>query len=248
LGQNFAKAFDVKFATKEGGLEHVWGTSWGVSTRLMGALVMAHSDDEGLVLPPKLAPIQVVIVPIYKGEEQLAQISEKVNQLKRELEAKGISVKYDDRDTERPGFKFAEWELKGVPVRIAIGARDLENGTAEVARRDTKEKGLQQFAELADYIPALLDEIQQNIYSKALAYREEHTTKVDSYEEFKEVLENKGGFVLAHWDGTPETEERIKEETKATIRCIALDTPEEDGVDMLTGKPSKRRVYFAKAY
>ncbi len=248
LGQNFAKAFDVKFATKEGGLEHVWGTSWGVSTRLMGALVMAHSDDEGLVLPPNLAPIQVVIVPIYKGEEQLVQISEKVNQLKRELEAKGISVKFDNRDTERPGFKFAEWELKGVPVRIAIGARDLENGTAEIARRDTKEKSTQQFAGLADYIPALLDEIQQNIFNKALAYRESHTTKVDSYEEFKDVLENKGGFVLAHWDGTPETEERIKEETKATIRCIALNTPEEDGVDMLTGKPSKQRVYFAKAY
>ncbi len=248
LGQNFAKAFDVKFATKDGGLEHVWGTSWGVSTRLMGALVMAHSDDEGLVLPPKLAPIQVVIVPIYKGDEQLAQISEKVLQLKKELEAKGISVKFDDRDTERPGFKFAEWELKGVPVRIAIGARDLENGTAEVARRDTKEKSSQQFDSLATYIPALLDEIQENIYNKALAYREEHTTKVDSYEEFKDVLENKGGFVLAHWDGTPETEERIKEETKATIRCIALDTPEEDGVDMITGKPSKRRVYFAKAY
>ncbi|MCX2740430.1 proline--tRNA ligase [Pontibacter anaerobius] len=248
LGQNFAKAFDVKYATKDGGLEHVWGTSWGVSTRLMGALVMAHSDDEGLVLPPKLAPIQVVIVPIYKGEEQLAQISEKVNQLKRELLAKGISVKFDDRDTERPGFKFAEWELKGVPVRIAIGARDLENGTAEVARRDTKEKSTQQFATLADYIPALLDEIQENIYSKALNYREEHTTKVDSYEEFKQVLETKGGFILAHWDGTPETEERIKEETKATIRCIALNTPEEDGVDMVTGKPSKRRVYFAKAY
>ncbi|MDX5481475.1 MAG: proline--tRNA ligase [Hymenobacteraceae bacterium] len=248
LGQNFAKAFDVKFATKEGGLEHVWGTSWGVSTRLMGALVMTHSDDEGLVLPPKLAPIQVVIVPIYKGEEQLAQISEKVLQLKKELEAKGISVKFDDRDTERPGFKFAEWELKGVPVRIAIGGRDLENGTAEVARRDTKEKSTQQFASLTDYIPALLDEIQENIFNKALAFREEHTTKVDSYEAFKDVLESKGGFVLAHWDGTPETEERIKEETKATIRCIALDTPEEDGVDMLTGKPSKRRVYFAKAY
>jgi len=248
LGQNFAKAFDVKFATKDGGLEHVWGTSWGVSTRLMGALVMAHSDDEGLVLPPKLAPIQVVIVPIYKGEEQLAQISEKVLQLKKELEAKGISVKFDDRDTERPGFKFAEWELKGVPLRIAIGARDLENGTAEVARRDTKEKSSQQFDSLATYIPALLDEIQENIYNRALAYREEHTTKVDSYEEFKDVLENKGGFVLAHWDGTPETEERIKEETKATIRCIALNTPDEDGVDMLTGKPSKRRVYFAKAY
>ncbi|WP_242921385.1 proline--tRNA ligase [Pontibacter liquoris] len=248
LGQNFAKAFDVKFATKEGGLEYVWGTSWGVSTRLMGALVMAHSDDEGLVLPPKLAPIQVVIVPIYKGEEQLAQISENVLQLKKELEAKGISVKYDDRDTERPGFKFAEWELKGVPVRIAIGGRDLENGTAELARRDTKEKSTQQFAELATYIPALLDEIQENIYNRALAYRTEHTTKVDSYEEFKEVLESKGGFVLAHWDGTAETEERIKEETKATIRCIAIDTPEEDGVDMLTGKPSKQRVYFAKAY
>ncbi|HEY4650340.1 MAG TPA: proline--tRNA ligase [Pontibacter sp.] len=248
LGQNFAKAFDVKFATKDGGLEYVWGTSWGVSTRLMGALVMAHSDDEGLVLPPKLAPIQVVIVPIYKGDEQLAQISAKVLQLKKELEAKGISVKFDDRDTERPGFKFAEWELKGVPVRIAIGARDLENGTAEVARRDTKEKSSQQFDSLATYIPALLDEIQENIYNRALAYREAHTTRVDTYEEFKDVLENKGGFVLAHWDGTPETEERIKEETKATIRCIALNTPEEDGVDMVTGKPSKRRVYFAKAY
>jgi prolyl-tRNA synthetase len=248
LGQNFAKAFDVKFATKEGGLEYVWGTSWGVSTRLMGALVMAHSDDEGLVLPPKLAPIQVVIVPIYKGEEQLAQISEKVLQLKKELEAKGISVKFDNRDTERPGFKFAEWELKGVPVRLAIGARDLENGTAEVARRDTKEKSTQQFDSLTTYIPALLDEIQENIYNRAYTFREENTTKVDSYEEFKRVLDTKGGFVLAHWDGTAETEERIKEETKATIRCIALDTPEEDGVDMITGKPSKQRVYFAKAY
>lgn len=248
LGQNFAKAFDVKFATKEGGLEHVWGTSWGVSTRLMGALIMSHSDDEGLVLPPKLAPIQVVVVPIYKGEEQLAQISEKVLQLKKELEAKGISVKYDDRDTERPGFKFAEWELKGVPVRVAIGARDLENGTAEVARRDTKEKSSQQFADLVNYIPALLEEIQANVFQKALAFREANTTKVDSYEEFKRVLDEKPGFVLAHWDGTPETEERIKEETKATIRCIALDTPEEDGVDMVTGKPSKCRVYFARAY
>ena len=248
LGQNFAKAFDVKFATKEGGLEHVWGTSWGVSTRLMGALVMAHSDDEGLVLPPKLAPIQVVIVPIYKGDEQLAQISEKVLQLKKELEAKGISVKYDNRDTERPGFKFAEWELKGVPVRIAMGGRDLENGTAEVARRDTKEKSTYQFDTLTTAIPALLDEIQENIYNRAYTFREEHTTKVDSYEEFKQVLETKGGFVLAHWDGTPETEERIKEETKATIRCIALNSPDEAGTDMLTGKPSQRRVYFAKAY
>ncbi|RNI23450.1 proline--tRNA ligase [Rufibacter latericius] len=248
LGQNFAQAFDVKFATKEGGLEHVWGTSWGVSTRLMGALVMAHSDDEGLVLPPKLAPIQVVIVPIYKGEEQLAQISEKVLGLKKQLEAKGISVKFDDRDTERPGFKFAEWELKGVPVRIAIGGRDLENGTAEVARRDTKEKSSQQFDNLVNIIPALLDEMQTNIFQRALDFQKANTTKVDSYEEFKRILDEKPGFVLAHWDGTPETEERIKEETKATIRCIALDTPEEDGVDMVTGKPSSRRVYFARAY
>ena len=248
LGQNFAQAFDVKFATKEGGLEHVWGTSWGVSTRLMGALVMAHSDDEGLVLPPKLAPIQVVIVPIYKGEEQLAQISEKVLALKKQLEAKGISVKFDDRDTERPGFKFAEWELKGVPVRIAIGGRDLENGTAEVARRDTKEKSSQAFDDLVNLIPALLEEIQANIFQRALDFREANTTKVDSYEEFKRILDEKPGFVLAHWDGTPETEERIKDETKATIRCIALDTPEEDGVDMVTGQPSKRRVYFARAY
>lgn len=248
LGQNFAQAFDVKFATKEGGLEYVWGTSWGVSTRLMGALVMAHSDDEGLVLPPKLAPIQVVIVPIYKGEEQLAQISEKVLELKKQLEAKNISVKYDDRDTERPGFKFAEWELKGVPVRIAIGGRDLENGTAEVARRDTKEKSSEQFDDLVNLVPALLDEIQENIFQKALAFREANTTKVDSYEEFKRILDEKPGFVLAHWDGTPETEEQIKEETKATIRCIALDSPEEEGVDMVTGKPSSRRVYFARAY
>ncbi|WP_187262860.1 proline--tRNA ligase [Pontibacter beigongshangensis] len=248
LGQNFAKAFDVKFASKDGSLEYVWGTSWGVSTRLMGALIMTHSDDEGLVLPPNLAPIQVVIVPIYKGEEQLAQISEKVNQLKKELQAKGISVKYDNRDTERPGFKFAEWELKGVPVRIAIGGRDLENGTAEVARRDTKEKSTQQFDSLTAYIPALLEEMQASIFNKALQHRAEHTTKVNSYEEFKDVLENKGGFVLAHWDGSSEIEERIKEETKATIRCIALDAEEEDGVDMISGKPSKRRVYFAKAY
>jgi prolyl-tRNA synthetase len=248
LGQNFAQAFDVKYATKEGGLEYVWGTSWGVSTRLMGALVMAHSDDEGLVLPPKLAPIQVVIVPIYKGEEQLAQISEKVLGLKKQLEAKGISVKFDDRDTERPGFKFAEWELKGVPVRIAIGGRDLENGTAEVARRDTKEKSSQQFDDLVNLVPALLDEIQANIYQRAFDFREANTTKVDSYDEFKRLLDEKPGFILAHWDGTPETEERIKDETKATIRCIALDTPEEDGVDMVTGKPSSRRVYFARAY
>ncbi|KAA9331857.1 proline--tRNA ligase [Adhaeribacter soli] len=248
LGQNFAQAFDVKFTNKEGKLEHVWGTSWGVSTRLMGALVMAHSDDEGLVLPPKLAPIQVVFVPIFRKDEELAQISEKVAELKQKLEAKGISVKYDDRDTERPGFKFAEWELKGVPVRVAIGPRDLENGTAEVARRDTKEKQSLQLEGLENTLENLLHDIQENIYNKALQFRQENTVKVDSYEEFKRVLDEKPGFVLAHWDGTPETEERIKEETKATIRCIALDTPEEAGVDMVTGKPSSRRVYFARAY
>src|SRR5436190_2695519 len=248
LGQNFAQAFDVKFTNKEGKLEHVWGTSWGVSTRLMGALVMAHSDDEGLVLPPKLAPIQVVFVPIFRKDEELAQISETVAKLKEKLEAKGISVKYDDRDTERPGFKFAEWELKGVPVRVAIGPRDLENGTAEVARRDTKEKQSMQLEGLENNIENLLNEIQENIYNRALQFRQENTTKVDSYEEFKRILDEKPGFVLAHWDGTPETEERIKEETKATIRCIALETPEENGVDMLSGKPSSRRVYFARAY
>jgi prolyl-tRNA synthetase len=248
LGQNFAQAFDVKFTNKEGKLEHVWGTSWGVSTRLMGALVMAHSDDEGLVLPPKLAPIQVVFVPIFRKDEELAQISETVAKLKEKLEAKGISVKYDNRDTERPGFKFAEWELKGVPVRVAIGPRDLENGTAEVARRDTKEKQSMQLEGLENTIENLLHEIQENIFNKALQFRAENTVKVDSYEDFKRVLDEKPGFVLAHWDGTPETEERIKEETKATIRCIALDTPEENGVDMVTGKPSSRRVYFARAY
>jgi len=248
LGQNFAQAFDVKFTNKEGKLEHVWGTSWGVSTRLMGALVMAHSDDEGLVLPPKLAPIQVVFVPIFRKDEELAQISETVAKLKEKLEAKGISVKYDNRDTERPGFKFAEWELKGVPVRVAIGPRDLENGTAEVARRDTKEKQSMQLEGLENTLENLLNEIQENIYNRALQFRQENTTKVDSYEEFKRVLDEKPGFVLAHWDGTPETEERIKDETKATIRCIALETPEENGVDMLTGKPSSRRVYFARAY
>ncbi|MBK0404196.1 proline--tRNA ligase [Adhaeribacter sp. BT258] len=248
LGQNFAQAFDVKFTNKEGKQEYVWGTSWGVSTRLMGALVMAHSDDEGLVLPPKLAPIQVVFVPIFRKDEELAQISETVGKLKEKLEAKGISVKYDDRDTERPGFKFAEWELKGVPVRVAIGPRDLENGTAEVARRDTKEKQSMQLEGLENTIENLLNDIQENIYNKALQFRQENTVKVDSYEDFKRVLDEKPGFVLAHWDGTPETEERIKEETKATIRCIALDTPEENGVDMVTGKPSSRRVYFARAY
>ena len=249
LGQNFAKAFDVKFATKEGGLEHVWGTSWGVSTRLMGALIMAHSDDQGLVLPPKLAPIQVVIVPIYKGEEQLAQIRAKVDEITAQLRAKGISVKFDDRDTHKPGFKFAEWELKGVPVRFAMGPRDLENNTLEIARRDTGEK--QSFdlsGDIAAKVEELLNDIQNNIYQKAVDFRTEHTTEVDSYEDFKKVLNGKGGFVSAHWDGTAETEDKIKEETKATIRCIPLDRKEEAGVCIYSGKPSQGRVLFAKAY
>lgn len=248
LGQNFAKAFDVKFSDKDNKLEYVWGTSWGVSTRLMGALIMAHSDDDGLVLPPKLAPIQVVIVPIYKGDEQLDAIAEKVAPLLKELRSKGISVKFDNRDTYKPGFKFAEWELKGVPVRIALGKRDMENGTAEVARRDTKEKQSYQFEELDTQIPALLEEIQKNIFSKALDYRDSNITKVETYDEFKEVLESKGGFIAAHWDGTEETESKIQEETKATIRCIPFDSPEEAGVCMYSGKPSNKRVYFAKAY
>lgn len=248
LGQNFAKAFDVKFATKEGGMEYVWGTSWGVSTRLMGALIMAHSDDQGLVLPPKLAPIHVVIVPIFKGEEQFNMISEKALEIKKTLEAKGITVKFDDREGQRPGFKFAEWELKGVPVRIAIGPRDLEKGNIEVARRDTKEKSIHPVDTVGEYIPNLLEQMQQDIFNKALEFRTKLTTKVDTYEEFKEVLENKGGFILAHWDGTPETEDNIKEETKATIRCIPFDGEEEEGVCMYSGKPSKQRVVFAKAY
>ncbi|RDC65360.1 proline--tRNA ligase [Adhaeribacter pallidiroseus] len=248
LGQNFAKAFDVKFATREGGLEYVWGTSWGVSTRLMGALIMAHSDDDGLVLPPMLAPTQVVIIPVFFNETQLAQISEKAKQIKQALEARNISVKFDDRDTQKPGWKFAEYELQGVPVRIAIGMRDLENGTAEVARRDTKAKTTYPFENLETQVVNLLTEIQENIYQKAYQFREVHITKVDSYDEFKNVLDTKGGFVLAHWDGTPETEERIKEETKATIRCIALDAEAEEGTCILTGKPSTRRVHFARAY
>ena len=248
LGQNFAKAFEVKFSNKEGKLDYVWGTSWGVSTRLMGALIMAHSDDEGLVLPPALAPIHVVIVPIFKNEEQLNSIKEKINPLVKELRSKNISVKLDDRDTQSPGFKFAEYELKGVPVRIAIGPRDVENNTLEIARRDTKTKATYQFEEALTTIEQLLQDIQTNIYKKALDYRTENTTKVDSYEEFKKVLDEKGGFILAHWDGTSETEEKIKEETKATIRCIPLNNELETGVCIYSGKPSTQRVLFARAY
>ncbi|NHF57963.1 proline--tRNA ligase [Flavobacteriaceae bacterium TP-CH-4] len=248
LGQNFAKAFDVKFATKEGKQEYVWATSWGVSTRLMGALIMTHSDDNGLVLPPKLAPIQVVIVPIYKGLEQLEIISEKVSPLVKELRKKGISVKYDDRDTQKPGFKFNEYELKGVPVRLAIGQRDLENGTFEVARRDTLEKETVKMEEVVAKIEFLMEDIQSNIYQKAFDFRAEHITEVQTYTEFKKVLEDQGGFISAHWDGTNETEEKIKEETKATIRCIPIDAQKEEGKCMVTGKPSNRRVLFAKAY
>ena len=248
LGQNFAKAFDVKFATKEGNQEYVWATSWGVSTRLMGALVMTHSDDNGLVLPPKLAPIQVVIVPIYKGEEQLQAISEKVAGLVQELRAKGISVKYDDRDTHKPGWKFNEYELKGVPVRLGIGMRDMENGTFEVARRDTLEKQIVAAGEVVARVEELLEDIQKNIYNKASNYRDAHITEVNNFDEFKEVLETKGGFISAHWDGTPETEEKIKELTKATIRCIPLSNKQEEGACVLTGNPSQQRVLFAKAY
>ena len=248
LGQNFAKAFDVKFTNKEGKQEYVWATSWGVSTRLMGALIMTHSDDNGLVLPPKLAPIQVVIVPIYKNEEQLQQIGNKADELIAEFKKKGISVKYDDRDTQKPGFKFAEWELKGVPVRIAIGPKDLENGTFEVARRDLLSKEVVAESVVVDHIENLLNDIQENLFTKAINHRAEHTTEVNSFEEFKEVLETKGGFLLAHWDGTPETEEKIKDLTKATIRCIPMDQPDEEGVCVFTGKPSTKRVMFAKAY
>mgnify|MGYP005748051349 CR=1 FL=1 len=250
LGQNFAKAFDVKFATKEGGLDYVWGTSWGVSTRLMGALIMAHSDDNGLVLPPKLAPIQVVIVPIYRGDAELEAISAKAKEIMTELRKKGISVKFDDRDTHKPGWKFAEYELKGVPVRIAMGPRDLENGTIEIARRDTLTKESFALSEMpvAEKISTLLDEIQNSIYKKAFDFRTEKTTEVNSWEEFQQVLEEKGGFLSAHWDGSSETEEKIKELTKATIRCIPLDQKEEEGKCVYSGKPSKGRVYFAKAY
>jgi prolyl-tRNA synthetase len=248
LGQNFAKAFDVQFTSKEGKLDYVWGTSWGVSTRLMGALIMAHSDDDGLVLPPKLAPIHVVIVPIFKTEEELNKISQKANEIASALRKAGYAVKFDNRDTHKPGYKFAEWELKGVPVRLAIGPRDMENGTVEVARRDTKEKQVMKIDEVVSLIPALLDNIQQSIYDKAFQFRTKLTTPVDTYDEFKRVLDEKTGFVLAHWDGTQETEAAIKEETKATIRCIPLDAKEEAGKCIYSGKPSNRRVLFARAY
>jgi prolyl-tRNA synthetase len=250
LGQNFAKAFEVKFATKEGGLEYVWGTSWGVSTRLMGALIMAHSDDNGLVLPPKLAPFQVVIVPIYRGEDELVLISVKAKEIMTDLRKAGISVKYDDRDTQKPGWKFAEYELKGVPVRIALGPRDLENKTLEIARRDTLIKESFQWEDMpiAEKIGGLLEEIQDGIYQKAFDFRKENTTEVNSWEEFKQVLEDKAGFLSAHWDGTPETEDKIKELTKATIRCIPLDQVPEQGVCVYSGRPSSGRVLFAKAY
>ena len=247
LGQNFAKAFDVTFVNKENQPEYVWANSWGVSTRLMGALIMTHSDDNGLVLPPHLAPIQVVIVPIFKNDEQLAKITEALQPVLARFAELGISVKYDDDDKRRPGFKFADYEVKGVPVRLAIGARDLENGTVEVMRRDTLEKSVAQFEGIADQVAALLEDIQQNIYQKALKMRQARTYKVDSYEEFKQRIED-GGFFLCHWDCTTETEERIKEETKATIRCIPLDGEEEEGFCMVTGKPSKRRVIIARAY
>ena len=248
LGQNFAKAFDVKYLTKENKQEFVWATSWGVSTRLIGALVMAHSDDQGLVLPPRIAPLQVVIVPIYKGPDQKSMVDEKVAGIVAALKQQGISVKYDDADNTRPGWKFAEYELKGVPVRIAIGPKDIENGVVEIARRDTKEKKSVPMEGVALYIQQLLEEIQQNLYNRALTFRNEQITNVDNWETFKDVLVNKGGFISAHWDGTPETEEKIKEETKATIRCIPLGNPQEQGVCVYSGNPSSQRVLFALAY
>jgi prolyl-tRNA synthetase len=248
LGQNFARAFDVKFLSKENKLEYVWATSWGVSTRLIGALVMAHSDDDGLVLPPRIAPLQVVIVPIYKGEEQRTQIASKAEEMISQLKALGIRVKFDDNDNNRPGWKFAEYELKGVPVRIAIGARDLQNNVVEVARRDTKEKQTISIDSVIDHVRSLLDQIQQNLFARAEAYRKEHISRADTWEEFEKLLDEKGGFILAHWDGTAETEEAIKEKSKATIRCIPLNNEQEQGKCILTGKPSSQRVLFARAY
>lgn len=248
LGQNFAKAFDVTYTNKEGKSEHVWATSWGVSTRLMGALIMTHSDDNGLVLPPKLAPIQVVIVPIYKGQEQLDEVSLKANEIKQKLENIGISVKYDNRDTHKPGWKFAEYEFKGVPIRIAIGPRDVENSTVEVSRRDILTKETVSHDDLENVVKKLLADIQTNLYNKALVFKENNTQNADSYEAFKQLLDSTGGFIMAHWDGTEETEAKIKEETKATIRCVLLNTKNEEGVCVYSGKPSKFRVVFARAY
>ncbi|MFZ9503569.1 MAG: proline--tRNA ligase [Cyclobacteriaceae bacterium] len=248
LGQNFAKAFDVQFSGKDGKLDYVWGTSWGVSTRLIGGLIMAHSDDDGLIIPPRLAPIHVVIVPIFRNETELAAIAEAAGKISVELKKQGLSIKFDDRDNLKPGFKFAEYELKGVPVRIAIGPRDLENGTVELARRDTKEKMVKPVGEVGTFIPQLLEDIQATIFRRALDFREKMTTRVDSYDEFKRVLDEKGGFVLAHWDGTKESEAAIKDETKATIRCIPLDSAEESGQCIYSGAPSARRVVFARAY
>ncbi len=248
LGQNFAEAFDVKFATKEGKQEYVWATSWGVSTRLMGALIMTHSDNNGLVLPPKLAPYQVVMIPIYKGDEQKETVVARMKEIKAEIEAKGISVKLDDRDTQKPGWKFAEYELKGVPIRIAMGMRDLEAGNLELARRDTLEKKIYEQKDIANKVGHLLENIQSNLQQGAIDFREEKTNKADSYDEFKTILKDKGGFIYAHWDGTAETEELIKKETKATIRCIPFTTKKEEGLCMVTGKHSPQRVIFAKAY
>ncbi len=248
LGQNFAKAFDVKFSDKNNTLDYVWATSWGASTRLIGALIMAHSDDQGLIMPPKIAPIQVVIVPVYKGEESKPVIDSKANEIVKQLKALGVSVKYDNNDNNRPGWKFAEYELKGIPVRIAMGLRDIENNVVEVARRDTKEKSSISIDGLAPAIEELLVEIQQNIYNRALAFRAERITNADNWEEFVKLLDEKGGFISAHWDGTGETEDKIKEQTKATIRCIPLNNKLEDGVCILTGKPSTQRVLFARAY
>jgi prolyl-tRNA synthetase len=248
LGQNFAKAFDVQFTDKTGKLDYVWATSWGVSTRMVGALIMAHSDNKGLILPPRLAPTQTVIIPIFKTDEQLQLISEKARTIMAELQNAGISVKYDDRDNLKPGFKFADYELKGVPVRIAIGPRDIENNTVEIARRDTLEKETVSSEGLPERIKALLEDIQANLFQKALKFRADNTYRIDTWTEFIEIIEKKGGFILAHWDGTSETEEKIKEETKATIRCIPFDSPEEEGICIYSGKPSKRRVLFARSY
>ena len=248
LGQNFAKAFDVKFSDKNNTLDYVWATSWGVSTRLIGALIMAHSDDQGLIMPPKIAPLQVVIVPIYKGEESKPVIDEKANALMAELKTLGVRVKYDNNDNSRPGWKFAEHELKGVPVRIAMGLRDIENKVVELARRDTKEKSSVNIDGLSTHVVKLLADIQQNIYNRALTFRNEHITNADTWDEFVKLLDDKGGFIAAHWDGTGETEEKIKEQTKATIRCIPLNNKQEEGICILTGKPSTQRVLFARAY